>query len=139
MKILIPGTERSLPAATRAELARDRDMELLSWPEAPEQPAAVLERLHPDVVLLSPDDADAIPELRASAPSVKVVVLAPEMEPGAAEAAFRRGASAYVLASLEPRDLASAIRQTVQATAYHAPASGSRLARDEARGRPSRR
>jgi DNA-binding NarL/FixJ family response regulator len=35
-------------------------------------------------------------------------------------AAFKHGASGYILKSIDPRDFASAVRQAVEKTAYHA-------------------
>lgn len=56
--------------------------------------------------------------IRENHPTVKVVMLAAEREPARIEAALRGGAIACVLKSVEPADLASAVRQAVQETVY---------------------
>jgi DNA-binding NarL/FixJ family response regulator len=58
--------------------------------------------------------------IRENHPTVKVVMLAAEREPARIDAALRGGAIACVLKSVEPADLASAVRQAVQETVYTA-------------------
>ncbi len=41
-------------------------------------------------------------------------------DPEQIQSAFKRGACGYIVKSVDPRDLASAIRQAVEGTAYHA-------------------
>lgn len=86
---------------------------------------AALRVTRPDVVLLGLD----LPDMEGLAclglvcenhPTVKVVMLAAEREPERIEAALRGGAIACVLKSVEPADLASAVRQAVEGTVYTA-------------------
>ena len=78
---------------------------------------------HPDVVLVDLDMPDmdgftCLELIRENHPKVKVIVLAAEREPPRIERALRAGAVACVLKSVEPEDLASAVRQAVQETVY---------------------
>jgi len=86
---------------------------------------ATLKVKRPDVVLLDLDLPDmeglaCLGLIRENHPTVKVVMLAAEREPARIEAALRGGAIACVLKSVEPADLASAVRQAVQETVYTA-------------------
>jgi DNA-binding NarL/FixJ family response regulator len=53
-------------------------------------------------------------------PKIKVVVLSMTTDPEQIQAAFKRGACGFVIKSIDPADLASAIRQAVNGTAFHA-------------------
>ncbi len=86
---------------------------------------ATLKVKRPDVVLLDLDLPDmeglaCLGLIRENHPTVKVVMLAAEREPARIDAALRGGAIACVLKSVEPADLASALRQAVQETVYTA-------------------
>jgi DNA-binding NarL/FixJ family response regulator len=80
---------------------------------------------NPDVVLLDLhmpglDGLGALDRIRSHHPDVKVVMFSSASSMEQIEAAFRHGASGFVVKSVDARDLASAIRQAVQGTAYHA-------------------
>lgn len=86
---------------------------------------AALKTTRPDVVLLDLDLPDmeglaCLELIRENHPKVKVVMLAAEREPERIEAALRGGAIACVLKSVDPADLASAVRQAVEGTVYTA-------------------
>ena len=53
-------------------------------------------------------------------PAVIVVVLSAFANPEQIQAALARGASGYIVKSINPLDLPSAIRQAVEGTVYHA-------------------
>jgi DNA-binding NarL/FixJ family response regulator len=96
---------------------------------------ATLKVTRPDVVLLDLDLPDmeglaCLGLIRENHPTVKVVMLAAEREPARIEAALRGGAIACVLKSVEPADLASAVRQAVQETVYTAVAPDESAAPD---------
>jgi len=82
-------------------------------------------RHYPDVVLLDLnmpglDGIGALDRIVSSHPHVKVVMFSSASDMEQVEAAFRHGAAGFVVKSVDARDLASAIRQAVQGTAYHA-------------------
>ncbi len=89
--------------------------------------AVELVREHrPDLLVLglsangSNEGIDAIRESREASPATRVVVLADEDDPGRVESAFQAGAIAYVLKTVEPADLASAVRQAFGHSIYFA-------------------
>ncbi len=70
----------------------------------------------PDVVLLDlrmpgMDGLKCLEVLRQRHPDVKAVVLSASEEPEIVDAAFQRGAAAYIVKRIDPADLASVIRQ----------------------------
>ncbi|MGZ3489170.1 MAG: response regulator [Isosphaeraceae bacterium] len=79
----------------------------------------------PEVVLLDPkmpamDGISALDQIRHRFPNVKVVLFSAAADIGQVEAAFRHGASGYVVKTIDTRDLGPAIRQAIQGTDYHA-------------------
>jgi DNA-binding NarL/FixJ family response regulator len=67
------------------------------------------------------DGMGFIARCRAQNPGMKLIVLSADARLGSIEAALLAGASAYVLKSAHPDDLASAIRQAFDASIFLAP------------------
>jgi DNA-binding NarL/FixJ family response regulator len=66
------------------------------------------------------DGLTCIELIRKRHPKVKVVVLSVFNDPDRIQAALRRGASGYIVKSVNPLDLPSALRQALEGTVYHA-------------------
>jgi len=84
----------------------------------------LIQQAHPDVVLLDTgmpgiDGPAYVERIRANCPEVKVVVLSVLSDPAQIQAALVRGASAYIVKSIDPLDLPSAIRQAIDGTVFH--------------------
>jgi DNA-binding NarL/FixJ family response regulator len=82
-------------------------------------------RTNPDLVLLDIrmpqlDGLSCLERIRARYPDVKVVVLSASNDREQIDQALRRGASGYIVKSVNVADLAAAIRQTIDGTVYHA-------------------
>ncbi len=82
-------------------------------------------RTNPDVVLLDlrmpgMDGFAVLDALRKHHPHVKVVVFSALEGRDEIEAALARGAAGYVVKTVNPADLASAIRQAIEGAVYHA-------------------
>jgi DNA-binding NarL/FixJ family response regulator len=58
--------------------------------------------------------------LRAAFPELKVVMLSVAADPALIRAALARGAAAYIIKSIDPGDLAAALRQALEETVFHA-------------------
>jgi DNA-binding NarL/FixJ family response regulator len=91
----------------------------------PEDALGVVEEERPDILLLDLDFPDEgldgisiIREARERDPDLRVIVLSLYDSPHEVEAAFSAGASAYVLKSVHPDDLATAVRQAFQPSIY---------------------
>jgi DNA-binding NarL/FixJ family response regulator len=72
-----------------------------------------------DVHLPGTDGLGCLEALAKHHPQVKVAMLSAVDDPQVIESAFRRGASGYILKSINPYDLPSAIRQLVEGTVIH--------------------
>jgi DNA-binding NarL/FixJ family response regulator len=88
---------------------------------------AAIRESPPDVLVTEIDTRDgpmsgieAVAALREVAPHSAAIVLSAQDEPSALEAAFAAGASAYVLKSAAPEDIAVAARQTATRSVYTA-------------------
>nr|MBA2599592.1 response regulator transcription factor [Actinomycetota bacterium] len=80
---------------------------------------------NPDVVLLDfrmpdMDGLAVLDRIRKHHPDVKVIMLSGSDDPELIQDALRRGASAFILKQIDPRDLPGAIRQAVEGTIYSA-------------------
>jgi DNA-binding NarL/FixJ family response regulator len=83
----------------------------------------LVELSQPDVVVLDLhmpglDGLQCVEQLAANHPQTCVVVLSAEDDHDAIEAALRRGATTYILKSIDPLDLAAAIRQAVEGCVF---------------------
>ena len=72
-----------------------------------------------DVHLPGIDGLGVLETLAERHPRVKVVMLSAVEDPQVIESAFRRGASGYILKSVNPQDLPAAIRQIAEGTVIH--------------------
>jgi DNA-binding NarL/FixJ family response regulator len=76
-----------------------------------------------DVHLPGVDGLACLEALTKQHPRMKVAMLSAVDDPQVIESAFRRGASGYILKSVNPYDLPAAIRQIVERTVIHLPAA----------------
>jgi DNA-binding NarL/FixJ family response regulator len=74
-----------------------------------------------DVQLPGVDGLQCLTALAEHHPHVKVAMLTAVDDPQVIDSAFRRGASGYILKSVNPCDLPAAIRQVVEKTVIHRP------------------
>jgi DNA-binding NarL/FixJ family response regulator len=82
-------------------------------------------RTQPDVVLLDlrmpeVDGLVCLDQIKSRYPDIKVIVLSVSTDQKLIENVLKRGASAYIVKSVNPVDLPSAIRQAVDETVYTA-------------------
>ena len=82
-------------------------------------------RTQPEVVLLDVrmpglDGLTCLDRLRAGHPEVRVIMCSMGADAEQIQSAFARGASGYIVKSVDPNELASAIRQAVDGTAFGA-------------------
>jgi DNA-binding NarL/FixJ family response regulator len=90
------------------------------------------ERLQPDVILIDLvmprlDGVQAMRELRARVPRVRAVVLTSFLDDKHLLPAMRAGAAGYLLKSVQPQELARAVRAAVAGEALIDPAVAARL------------
>jgi DNA-binding NarL/FixJ family response regulator len=125
MKILIADDHRLMLAGIRRALEGVEGFEIVGEAHTGSQVLPLVGRTNPDVVLLDlrmpqMDGLTCIELIRKRHPKVKVVVLSVFNEPDRIQAALKRGASGYIVKSVNPLDLPSALRQALEGTVYHA-------------------
>jgi DNA-binding NarL/FixJ family response regulator len=82
-------------------------------------------RTNPDLVLLDlrmpgADGLTCLAQIRKRYPEVKVVVLSVSTDEKVIQTVLQRGAAAYIVKSVNPVDLPSALRQAIDGTVYSA-------------------
>jgi DNA-binding NarL/FixJ family response regulator len=125
MKVLIADDHRLMVEGIRHALEPAEDIEVVGEASVGSQVLPLVRRLSPDVVLLDMrmpqmDGLLCLDGIRKHCPKVKVIVLSVFSDPEHIQAAFRHGASGYIVKSVNPVDLPSAIRQAVEGTVFHA-------------------
>src|SRR5205823_335260 len=85
----------------------------------------MVSRTNPDLVLLDlrmpgADGLTCLSQIRKRHPDVKVVVLSVSTDENLIQTILKRGASAYIVKSINPIDLPSALRQAVEGTVFSA-------------------
>ena len=118
LKILAVDDHRLMLDAIRAMLAREDDIDVVAEADTGDKVLPLVGQTGPDVVLLDVrmpgmDGLAVLEQLRERYPSVAVVMLSAIDDPALVRAALERGAAAFVLKHVDPRDLAAAVRQVV--------------------------
>jgi DNA-binding NarL/FixJ family response regulator len=124
IRVLIADDHPLIRAGTRRALEDGNEFEVIAEAHAGSQVLPLVAREKPDLVLLDIrmpqlDGLACLDLIRKRHPEVRVVVLSAYAGRDRIEAALRRGASAYVVKSVDPLDLASALRQAVQGTVFN--------------------
>ena len=127
IRVLIADDHRLILEAVRRSIAPADDIEIVGEAESGTQVVPLVHQTQPDLVLLDlrmpgMDGLACLDAIRKRHPAVKVVVLSAFEDQEHVRAAFAHGASAYIVKSVNPLDLPSALRQVVEATVYQAPA-----------------
>src|SRR3954453_21677500 len=91
--------------------------------------ADLVARHRPDIGLMDlrmpgVDGLQALDQIRARDKSVKVVILSASDSPAEIQSALARGANGFILKSVNPVDLPSALRQIHEGTVFHAGVEG---------------
>jgi DNA-binding NarL/FixJ family response regulator len=101
------------------------EVEVVAKTTSADEALAVVEEHKPDMLLLEldlPEDGldgiSLIREAKERNPGLRVIVLSLYDNPHEVEASFAAGAAAYVLKSVRPADLATAVRQAFEPSIY---------------------
>jgi len=117
LKVLLADDHPLILAGIRRTLEDGEGIEIVGEARSCRELLALIPRRQPNVVLMDlrmPDASgiECIARIRADWPTVKVVVLSACDDRASVEGALRAGASAYVIKSVQPVDIASVLRQT---------------------------
>lgn len=117
LKVLLADDHPLILAGIRRTLEDAEGIEIVGEARSSRELLALIDRRRPDVILMDlrmpdTDGTDHIEQVRAGWPELKVVVLSACDDRASVEGALRAGASAYVIKSVQPVDIASVLRQT---------------------------
>jgi DNA-binding NarL/FixJ family response regulator len=123
LKVLVVDDHRLMLDAIRVSLEREDDISVVGEADSGDKLLPLIGQTGPDVVLLDvqmpgTDGLAALAEVRERYPSVSVVMLSGIDDPALVRAALERGAAAFVLKHVDPRDLAAAVRQVVSGAIF---------------------
>ena len=125
MRVLIADDHRLIAEGIRKALEETGDFEVVGEANTGSQVLPLVRRTNPDLVILDlrmpgMDGLTCLEQIREQHSEVKVVVLSMSTDPSVIQAALKRGASAYVVKSVNPMDLPSVLRQAVEGTVFSA-------------------
>lgn len=127
IRVLIADDHRLTMEAIKGYLAHEDGIKVVAEARSGRQALALVARANPDVALIdmhmpgAMDGLTCAERTRRNFPETKVVVMSAFADEAAVRVAFRRGAHAFISKAIDPRDLGSALRQTVQGTVFLAP------------------
>jgi DNA-binding NarL/FixJ family response regulator len=124
MRVLIADDNRLMLEGVRRALAPVDDIEIVGVTHVGAHVVELVERRRPELVVLElnmcgEDGRGCLDLLRERHPDVKVVVLSASSAPDEIRSALGRGARAFIVKSVNPLDIASALRQAYDGTVYH--------------------
>ena len=124
-KVLIADDHPLVRSGVRRALEEEHDIEVVGEATNGAKVLPLIGQTGPDLVVLDIsmpqlDGLACLDQIRKRYPDVKVVILSASGDPDRVQAALTRGATAYVLKSVDVRDLASALRQAMEGTVFQA-------------------
>ena len=122
--VLVAEDHALMRDGVRLVLGEAEGIELVGEARTGNEVLPLVAKTLPDVVLLDlrmpgMDGLTCLDQIRERFPAVKVVVFSALDSNEQIEAALRRGAAGYVVKTVNPADLASAIRQAVEGSVFH--------------------
>jgi DNA-binding NarL/FixJ family response regulator len=125
MKVVIADDHPLVRSGVRRALEEEDDIEVVGEATNGAKVLPLIGQTGPDLVVLDItmpqlDGLACLDQIRKRYPDVKVVILSASGDPDRVQAALARGATAYVLKSVDVRDLASALRQAIEGTVFQA-------------------
>ena len=116
-RLVLDGIERALEA--------DGGFEIVGETQSGTQVLPLVGKTSPELVLLDVrmphmDGLACLDQMRTRHPDVKVVMLSASANPELVESALRRGASAYVIKTVNPDDLPATLRQALEGNVHTA-------------------
>jgi DNA-binding NarL/FixJ family response regulator len=123
LRVLVADDHRLMLAAVRRALGSEAGFEIVAEVSVGSQVLPKVHEVSPDVVLLDVrmpelDGIACLERLGAQAPQVAVVMLSSYGDDAQVEAARRAGARGYIVKTVEPVDLAGAIRTAVASPTF---------------------
>ena len=125
VRVVIADDHRLVLDGIRRALEADGSFEIVGETQSGTQVLPLVAREKPDLVLLdvrmpNMDGLACLDEIRRRHPETKVVMLSASTSNDLIETALRRGASAYVIKSVDPDDLPATLRQALEGNLHTA-------------------
>ncbi|HEY2936948.1 MAG TPA: response regulator transcription factor [Gaiellaceae bacterium] len=125
MKVLIADDHKLIVQSIRRALEEDGGFEVVAEASAGSQVMPLVSQLRPDLVLLDLrmpglDGLMCLDQIKKRFPDTKVVIISAGTDEKVIQSALKRGASAYIVKTVDPADLPAALRQALDGTVYHA-------------------
>src|ERR1700689_3893834 len=125
MRVLIADDHQLILDGVRSALEESGEFDVVGEAMTGSQVLALVKRSRPDVILLDirmpgMDGLVCLDQIKKRDANIKVIVLSASSDPTLIENVLKRGASAYIVKSVNPIDLPSVIRQAVDETVYTA-------------------
>ena len=123
LKVLIADDHRLMLHSIRLALDADDEIEIVAEADSGAKVLPFIGQTGPDLVLLDVrmpgmDGLTVLERIRERYPQVRVAMLSGVDDPSVIQGAFDRGASAFIVKHIDPRDLPSALRQAVDDTVF---------------------
>ena len=124
-RVLLADDHKLIIEGVKQSLEESGEFEVIGEAMTGSQVMPLVRRLQPDIVMLDirmpgMDGLMCLDEIKKRNPEIKVIVLSASTDQKLIENVLKRGASAYIVKSVNPIDLPSAIRQAIDETVYTA-------------------
>src|SRR5579862_749337 len=125
IKVVIADDHRLIVEGIKRALEESSDFDVVGEASSGSQVLPLVARTNPDLVLLDlrmpgADGLTCLSRIVKQHPSVKVVILSVSTDENVIQTVLKRGAAAYIVKSVNPIDLPSALRQAMEGTVYTA-------------------
>ena len=136
-RVLIADDHPLILAGIKRALEEADGFEVVAEARIGSQVLPLVSQTKPDLALLDlrmpeMDGLTCLDRIRKEHPQVKVVILSVSTDPKVVQTVLNHGASAYVVKSVNPIDLSSALRQALDGTVFSAVGLPEKTAQDDA-------
>jgi DNA-binding NarL/FixJ family response regulator len=123
VRVLIADDHRLMVEGTKQALERAGGFEVVGEAVNGVQVLPLVRRLKPELVLLDlrmpqMDGLTCLAKIKKEFPDMRVAILSVSQDPELIQTALKRGASAYIVKSIDPDDLAAALRQALDGNVF---------------------
>jgi len=124
MRVLIADDHRLIAEGIKRALGETEEFEVVAEASSGSQVMRLVRQMTPDIVLLDlrmpgMDGLTALEQIKREFPETKVVILSATNDQTVIQSALARGASAYILKTVDPVDLAATLRQALKSNVFH--------------------
>ena len=137
MRVLIADDHPLILAGIKRALEVDDQFEVVAEARVGSQVLPLVSQTTPDLALLDlrmpeMDGLTCLDRIRKEHPKVKVVILSVSTDPEIVQTVLNHGAAAYIVKSVNPIDLSSALRQALEGTVFSAVGLPEKTAQEDA-------